>query len=98
MPAGTPWPSIAGMVQRGFTAAKNPRWTIPAMDGQGVPAGIDLAHADARGHALAVHRRDGPARILRGGDLAHGARERERVARAARADEAHHRGRRGHGE
>jgi hypothetical protein len=25
-----------------ITATKNPKWTIPAMDGQGVPAGIDV--------------------------------------------------------
>ena len=38
-----------------ITAAKNPRWAIPALDGQGVPAGIDVRKVAASGVQPAIN-------------------------------------------
>jgi hypothetical protein len=51
-----------------ITVAKNPRWTIPALDGQGVPAGIDVRKVAASGVQPAIntgiaHRKPGVGQV-----------------------------------
>jgi Protein of unknown function (DUF1116) len=51
-----------------ITAARNPRWTIPALDGQGVPAGIDVRKVAASGVRPAIntgiaHRKPGVGQV-----------------------------------
>jgi hypothetical protein len=51
-----------------ITATKNPRWTIPALDGQGVPAGIDVRKVAASGVQPAIntgiaHRKPGVGQV-----------------------------------
>jgi hypothetical protein len=51
-----------------ITAARNPRWTIPALDGQGVPAGIDVRKVAASGVQPAIntgiaHRKPGVGQV-----------------------------------
>jgi hypothetical protein len=51
-----------------ITAAKNPRWTIPALDGEGVPAGIDVRKVAASGVQPAIntgiaHRKPGVGQV-----------------------------------
>ena len=52
----------------GITLAKNPRWTIPALDGEGVPAGIDVRKVAASGVQPAIntgiaHRKPGVGQV-----------------------------------
>ena len=52
----------------GITLTKNPRWTIPALDGQGVPAGIDVRKVAASGIQPAIntgiaHRKPGVGQV-----------------------------------
>ena len=51
-----------------LTAGHNPRWTIPALDGQGVPAGIDVRKVAASGVQPAIntgiaHRKPGVGQV-----------------------------------
>ena len=51
-----------------ITATKNPKWTIPAMDGQGVPAGIDVRKVAATAIQPAIntgiaHRKPGVGQV-----------------------------------
>jgi hypothetical protein len=51
-----------------ITIAKNPKWTIPALDGQGVPAGIDVRKVAASGVQPAIntgiaHRKPGVGQV-----------------------------------
>ena len=51
-----------------ITLAKNPRWTIPALDGEGVPAGIDVRKVAASGVQPAIntgiaHRKPGVGQV-----------------------------------
>jgi len=51
-----------------ITLAKNPKWTIPALDGQGVPAGIDVRKVAASGIQPAIntgiaHRKPGVGQV-----------------------------------
>jgi hypothetical protein len=51
-----------------ITVAMNPRWTIPALDGQGVPAGIDVRKVAASGVQPAIntgiaHRKPGVGQV-----------------------------------
>src|SRR6185369_11757399 len=52
----------------GITLTKNPRWTIPALDGQGVPAGIDVRKVAASAIQPAIntgiaHRKPGVGQV-----------------------------------
>jgi len=52
----------------GLTAGRNPRWAIPQLDGQGVPAGIDARKVVASGVQPAIntgiaHRRPGVGQV-----------------------------------
>lgn len=52
----------------GITLAKHPRWTIPALDGEGVPAGIDVRKVAASGVQPAIntgiaHRKPGVGQV-----------------------------------
>ena len=56
-------------------AARNPRWTIPGLDFQGVPAGLDVRRIVDRGiqpviHTGIAHRRAGVGQIGAGIALA----------------------------
>ena len=51
-----------------LTAGRNPKWTIPALDGQGVPAGIDVRKVAASGIQPAIntgiaHRKPGVGQV-----------------------------------
>ena len=51
-----------------ITLAKNPRWTIPALDGEGVPVGIDVRKVAASGVQPAIntgiaHRKPGVGQV-----------------------------------
>ncbi len=51
-----------------ITLARNPKWTIPALDGQGVPAGIDVRKVAASGVQPAIntgiaHRKPGVGQV-----------------------------------
>jgi hypothetical protein len=51
-----------------LTAGRNPRWTIPALDGEGVPAGIDVRKVAATGVQPAIntgiaHRKPGVGQV-----------------------------------
>jgi hypothetical protein len=51
-----------------ITATQNPRWAIPALDGQGVPAGIDVRKVAATGIQPAIntgiaHRKPGVGQV-----------------------------------
>jgi hypothetical protein len=51
-----------------LTVGRNPRWTIPALDGQGVPAGIDARKVAATGIQPAIntgiaHRKPGVGQV-----------------------------------
>ncbi|MGH8629899.1 MAG: DUF1116 domain-containing protein, partial [Burkholderiales bacterium] len=51
-----------------LTAGRNPKWAIPALDGQGVPAGIDVRKVAATGIQPAIntgiaHRKPGVGQV-----------------------------------
>jgi len=51
-----------------LTAGRNPKWTIPALDGEGVPAGIDVRKVAATGIQPAIntgiaHRKPGVGQV-----------------------------------
>jgi len=51
-----------------LTAGRNPKWTIPALDGEGVPAGIDVRKVAATGVQPAIntgiaHRKPGVGQV-----------------------------------
>ena len=52
----------------GLTAGRNPKWAIPALDGEGVPAGIDVRKVAATGVQPAIntgiaHRKPGVGQV-----------------------------------
>ena len=67
--AGRPSDALAFTRAMGeITLAKNARWTIPALDGQGVPAGIDVRKVAASGVQPAIntgiaHRKPGVGQV-----------------------------------